>query len=551
MANFGVAATCNAGGAGKWRSEHARYLHGADVVVIPDNDPAGREHGELVAKSLVGTAARTRVLELPGLPEKGDASDWFDCGGTAEQLWRLAERAPDWRECPDEVQVKSHAGTETIQWLAKLPPLEYDRQRRTAAERLGCRINSLDTLVKAARDDDAGEQGRRLVLTNPIPWQHAVDGAELLDALASAIRGHVVMSDQEAEATALWVVHCHAFDLFTITPRLAATSPEKRCGKTTLLDILACLVPRPLLAANLSTAATYRTIEVAKPTLLIDEADTFLGQNEELRGVLNSGHRAGSSVVRLVGERHEPRCFATHAPVAIALIGTLPGTLADRSIRLRLRRRRPDEQITPFRVGRTDDLKRLASMAARWVHDNRDRLKEADPNCGRLFNRDADNWRPLLAIAEVAGGRWPAGARNIAECMVSEGSDDQQSIGTMLLTDIDMIFRERGADRLASEDIVGQLLTLEGRPWSEFGRARKPISKNALARLLKQFNIVPHTIRVGTATPKGYLLIDFKDAFARYVLPEQILQPPQCHTPSESSEPAGNDPQQVENYVVV
>jgi putative DNA primase/helicase len=285
--------------------------------------------------------------------------------------------------------------------------------------------------------------------------------------------------------------------------------------------------------------------------LLIDEADTFLGQNEELRGVLKSGHRAGGSVVRLVGEKHEPRSFATHAPVAIALIGTLPGTLADRSIRLRLRRRRPDEQITPFRAGRMDDLKRLASMAARWVRDNRDWLKEADPNCGRLFNRDADNWRPLLAIAEVAGGRWPAGARNIAECMVIEGSDDQQSIGTMLLTDMEVIFAERGADRLASEDIVGQLLTLEGRSWSEFGRARKPISKNALARLLKQFGIVPHTIRVGTATPKGYLLTDFKDAFARYVLPEQILQPPQRHTPWESSEPAGNDPQQVESHVAV
>jgi putative DNA primase/helicase len=112
----------------------------------------------------------------------------------------------------------------------------------------------------------------------------------------------------------LWAIHTHAFECFGHSPRLAITSPEKQCGKTTTLDVLGELVARSLPTSNATTAAIFRTIEIVKPTLLIDEADTFLGENEELRGVLNSGHRRGGQILRTVGEGHEPRQFATWAP---------------------------------------------------------------------------------------------------------------------------------------------------------------------------------------------------------------------------------------------
>src|SRR5262249_6702500 len=213
--------------------------------------------------------------------------------------------------------------------LARLAALEYERARKEAAERLGIRASILDRLVTAerAKFGDDGKQGRELILPDPEPWPQVVDGAELLNELSASIRRHVVMHDHAADTTALWVVHTFLVDCFCISPRLAITSPEKGCGKTTALDVLSRLVARPLPTANVSASAIFRVIDMLRPTLLIDEADTFLPENDELRGILNSGHRQGGFVVRTVGEEFEARRFSTYGPCAVALIGNLPGTL--------------------------------------------------------------------------------------------------------------------------------------------------------------------------------------------------------------------------------
>ncbi len=98
LARLGIVATCNPGGAGKWKDAYADQLAGADVVVLPDHDKAGRDHAEAVARSLAGTAARMRRLDLPGLPDKSDVSDWFSAGGTVEVFNALVEQAPDWTD---------------------------------------------------------------------------------------------------------------------------------------------------------------------------------------------------------------------------------------------------------------------------------------------------------------------------------------------------------------------------------------------------------------------------------------------------------------------
>jgi putative DNA primase/helicase len=99
-----------------------------------------------------------------------------------------------------------------------------------------------------------------------------------------------------------WVV-----EAFDISPLLSITSPTKRCGKSTLLDIVALLAPRAVPASNITAASLFRIVEKFSPTLLVDEADTFLGDNDELRGIINSGHRRSSAfVVRTVGDDHEP-----------------------------------------------------------------------------------------------------------------------------------------------------------------------------------------------------------------------------------------------------
>jgi putative DNA primase/helicase len=251
----------------------------------------------------------------------------------------------------EELGAKDRVEAE-IKELAALGEIEYGLERKRAAKRLGITTALLDRLVRAEHGDTEGNtgQGRAILLFEPEPWFETVDGAELLTSISAAIRCHVVLSEDVANAIALWVVHCYAYQVFTCTPRLAITSPEKQCGKTTLLDVLECLVPRPLMASNITASAVFRTVEIAIPTILIDEADTFLDTNEELLGILNSGHRRGGQVVRVVGDNHEPRQFSTHSPAAIALIGKLPPTLADRSIAVTLRRRLPDEacQAIPF-----------------------------------------------------------------------------------------------------------------------------------------------------------------------------------------------------------
>ena len=145
------------------------------------------------------------------------------------------------------------------------------------------------------------------------PWPATINGAELLDELCDAIRQYLVLPSGGGETLALWAVHTHIFECFGHSPRLAITSPEKGCGKTTTLDVLAELVARPLSTSNATVSAVFRIVEMAKPTLLIDEADTFLKENDEPRGILNAGHRKGGQVTRTVGDDHE-RDNSRHGP---------------------------------------------------------------------------------------------------------------------------------------------------------------------------------------------------------------------------------------------
>ena len=417
--------------------------------------------------------------------------------------------------------------------LANLQPLAYERERKGAAERLNIRASILDRLVADEREKlfgDNGRQGQAVSLPEAEPWSDPVDGAELLAALSANIRRHVVMADNAADTAALWAVHTYLLGCFGISPRLAITSPEKGCGKTTLLDVLSGIIARPLPTANASAAAIFRIVESQQPTLLIDEADTFLPENEELRGILNSGHRQGGSVIRTVGEDFEPRSFSTYSACAIALIGRLPATLADRSVPIELRRRRADEAIGTFRFDRTGHLDQLACKAARWALDNEDQIRGADPNLpAGVFNRAADNWRPLLAIADAARGEWPERARRAVQCAGASATGDEQSVRVLLLSDIRSIFAERRLDRLSSAELVAALVTIEGRPWAEW-KAGKPITPNALARQLAWFK----SHRVQSAQARAPLKATSSRNSRmplRAICPKRNFEPPHRHNP--------------------
>jgi putative DNA primase/helicase len=348
------------------------------------------------------------------------------------------------------------------------------------------------------------------------PWPEPVITGPLLDLIIAPFSQHVVVGSHERTAIALWTLHAWVHNAAYHSPILAIKSPVKRCGKTTLIDFLHLLVPRPLPTSNLTAPAMFRSVDELRPTLLIDEADTFLIGKDDLRGVLNSGHsRTSAFVLRCSAGNHEPRAYRTWAPKVLALIGLLPETLADRSIIITIQRKRLGEKIARLHHS-ADILAKCRRMAARWAQDNLENLKSADPDIPATLNdRAADNWRPLLAIADLAGADLPSLARQAAIALSGSSDDDSPSI--QLLADIRSIFQQNAVDRLPSKVLLKLLAGQPERPWAEY-RHGKPITDRQLAALLGPFEIESRTIRVLEGKPpKGYHCEDFQDAFQRYL----------------------------------
>ncbi len=194
-------------------------------------------------------------------------------------------------------------------------------------------------------------------------------------------------------------------DNVQVAPLAVITAPEMRCGKSQLLNLIGRLSHRPLVASNISPAAMFRVIEAHSPTLLIDEADTFFKENEELRGIVNSGHtRQAAYIIRTVGDNHEPKQFSTWGAKAISGIGTLAETIRDRAIILEMRRKLPNESIERLRHAEGGVFECLASKLARFAQDAGVSIERALPTLPEALNdRAQDNWEPLLAIADYAG----------------------------------------------------------------------------------------------------------------------------------------------------
>jgi Protein of unknown function (DUF3631) len=366
-------------------------------------------------------------------------------------------------------------------------------------------------------------------------WPEPVDGEVLLDEIAEAIAMYVIMSELSRYAVALWVVFSYLVQLFMISPRLALRSPTHRCGKSTLIDILAHLVFRQLRCDLISGAGLTRVIAANHPAMLIDEINSFAAGEETLFGIIKSGHRRDHPAIKLVGDEYEPRVFDLFCALAIAFIGSVPPPLIDRSVITDLRRRKKDEKLTRFRADRTEHLDQLARKIARWAHDHAEEVATCDPDIPEgVFNRDADNWRPLLAIADIVGGaKWPQRARNAAKAGANRGDDDTSYVD--FIADFADILDAAGddgepADQISSEALAAKLHEREGRPWKEYGKQQKPMTPNQIARLLKGVldangaPIKPVQIRVPDPDDstkeiqvRGYRRDQFQDAFERYL----------------------------------
>jgi putative DNA primase/helicase len=424
------------------------------------------------------------------------------------------------------------ADDQKIAALAALHPLEYERRRKEKAAELNCRETMLDKLVEEKRRTGKGVaslQGQAVVLPDVEPWPEPVDGAAVLDEMSETLQRYLVLPQGAADVLALWCAHTHSFESFECSPRLNISSPEKGCGKTTARDVVALFVPRPILTENMSVAILFRLVDAQKPVILADEYDTWLKFNDELRGLLNAGHRRGASVFRCEGDGNEVRQFNAYAPAVLCGIGTLRDTLHDRSIVIRLSRAKPSELSKRFDSRKLEPERELNRKLARFMVDSAGQLEKYDPKLPEAaFNRLADNWRPIFAVAEVVGRGWPQRCEaSFTKLTGAANEGETESLRVMLIADMQKLFAGEYPElsegkpllprnRIFSREIIEHLSTMAERPWPEVCHG-KPITERWLARNLAVFGIHPGQLKIDGVNNRGYGLIDFRDAFARYL----------------------------------
>jgi hypothetical protein len=396
-------------------------------------------------------------------------------------------------------------------------PARYQRVR-AAAKVAKASVGELDKLTTLK--DGVGSLEVFAALE---PWPEPIDGAKLLTDLCNIIGEHVIADPPTIRAAALWIVHTYCMDVLTVSPLAHISAPEMRCGKTVLLTAMMRLVFRPLSVSSITPSAIFRSVELWAPTLGIDEADAFLKDNEEARGLINSGlYRDGASVIRCVGDDHMPTKFSTWAPKILCGIGKLAGTIEDRSIPLRMRRKVTGETAANIRRSDPQPWVDLQSRIARWAIDNRYAMASARPAPAHgLGDRAQDCWEPLLSIADLAAGEWPGLARGAA--LALHGVEEETpSINVELLRDIEAAFKERRTTRLASRELLDILTHDEEAPWATWNRGN-PITNRQLAARLSEFAIQPKTTRLpDRKLLKGYILADFDDAFTRYLFADGV-----------------------------
>lgn len=357
-------------------------------------------------------------------------------------------------------------------------------------------------------------------------WPELPDsGADILGDLEKFLARFVAFPSEAARvAVTLWAAHAHLVASGENTPRLALLSPEPGSGKTRTLEVLELLVPRPMHVLSASPAAVFRSISTECPTLLMDEVDAVFGRRgggddgaEDLRGLLNAGHRAGATIPRCVGPQHEVRRFPVFAAAALAGLGDLPDTLMSRSVIIRMRRRSPSEQVQPFRHRlHAPEGERLRIRLAEWAAGVATVVGEAWPEMPPgVEDRAADVWEPLLAVADAADGEWPERARSACVELVQVAASRDASLGVRLLADLRAVFG--GNDALATEAILGRLHELDEAPWGDL--RGKPLDARGLARRLRQYDIGSVKVKVDGKALQGYRREHMWDAWTRYLAP--------------------------------
>lgn len=368
------------------------------------------------------------------------------------------------------------------------------------------------------------------------PWYSPVDGAVLADEITAVLNRFIYLPAGAADAIAMWILHTYNVNMFDFTPRLCILSPEKRCGKTSLLTLIEQLSFNVLNVSGITASAMFRSIDMWHPTMLVDEVDTFIRGNDEFRGIINNGYKKGGMVIRteVVNKTFVPKPFACYAPVALAGIGNLPDTITDRGVIITMRRQSGKAPLPKIRTREIAPLMlELRRKCLRFIKDHVDEISSQRPRMPDSFNdRAADIWEPLFAIASVISPEWERRIRTASIALIrASRADDGMSDTEQLLSDIRQIFAQENTDWLSSESLIARLKEIEDSPWGEWNRVG--LNVHSLAGLLSKHGIRPNQSRVGGNRSRRYKLEQFRDVFERYLPP---FAPPDCASvPSEDN----------------
>lgn len=354
-----------------------------------------------------------------------------------------------------------------------------------------------------------------------------IDGAELLNTLRAFLENFIAYPTRSAlVAHVLWIAHTWLMECWESTPRIAFLSPEPGSGKSRALEVTEPLVPRAVMSVNTTSAYLFRKVSSADgaPTILYDEIDTVFGpkakENEDIRGLINAGHRKGATAGRCVvrGRTVDTEELPAYCAVALAGLDDLPDTIMTRCVVVRMQRRSPAEKVQPWRRRvNGPDAESIARRLSQWADGIRERAKDYWPEMpAGLEDRPADVWEALLAVADLAGGHWSETARVAAVTDVTESKRRTPSLGVLLLRDIRAIFDDLGKDRLSTVQVLTDLREMEDSPWATIQRG-EPITPRGLAQRLKKYGIQPETQRMAELVLKGYTRSQFEDAWSRYL----------------------------------
>jgi hypothetical protein len=400
------------------------------------------------------------------------------------------------------------------------------------AKALAKQLNiAIADLILFKGSGESGEQlpsGAKAIEIPPTaePWSEPVVAQEVLDEICKELKRFVVMEDSFYLAVALWIVLTYLHDAVDILPILLITSPVEDCGKSTLLELVLYLSNRPIPASNISAAAIYRVIGDNCPTLVLDEADTYMQEDEVMRGVINSGHkRQFAFVIRVINDKGDTGQFSTWCPKAIARIGQPKRTILSRSIPIRLERKAKGAKTEKLKSAHALELEDLRRKISRLANDIRGDVRLFRSNADWLNNRAGDNWEPLFAIASAAGEECLKKIEIAARKMSSKAAQDSKSFGHYVLESLGAFFAESRKELeeqnfkfekgkgffIKTEDILAKLNADNEAPWRE--RKDQLLTGHKLAKELREYDISPSE----TSEGRGYWSDKVEAAFEKYM----------------------------------